>query len=106
MRNSLKITLALSLIAGLASVDAATARPRHHHYRGAIYATGRGPLVVNRRSFVDSGVVVPVGSTNLYATQPAYEWIDPVSTYQRDRYMDGILHEALDPRPRGPMYGF
>ncbi|MGA8169535.1 MAG: hypothetical protein WB816_01665 [Methylocystis sp.] len=105
MRTLLKYTVALSCLVGLASTDAAMAKPRHHHH-GAVYAQGRRPLVIERRSFLDPGTQVPVGSTNRYATEPAYEWGDPLSTYQRDAYMDGILHEAFDPRPQRPLFGF
>ena len=35
--------------------------------------------------------------------QPAYEWGDPLSTYQRGEYMDEILHEAFDPQPQSPL---
>ena len=101
MRTLLKYTVALSCLAGLASIDAAVAKPRHPH-RGAVYAHSRPPLVVERRSFLDPGTQVPVGSTNRYARAPAYEWGDPLSTYQRDAYMDGILHEAFDPQPQSP----
>jgi hypothetical protein len=105
MRTLLKYTVALSCLVGLASIDAAMAKPRHHH-RDSAYAQSRRPLVVQRRSFVDSGTQVPVGSTNRYATQPAYLWGDPVSTYQRSWFMDENLHQALDPQPERPLFGF
>jgi hypothetical protein len=109
MRNLLKYTVALSCLVGLASTDAAVAKPRHSHHgavyahHGAVYAHSRPPLVVERRSFLDPGTQVPVGSTNRYARAPAYLWGDPLSTNQRDAYMDGILHEAFDPQPQSPL---
>ena len=109
MRTLLKYTVALSCLAGLASIDAAVAKPRHPHrgavyaHHNALYAHSRPPLVVERRSFLDPGTQVPVGSTNQYVWQPAYDWgNDPLTTYQRDKYMDGILHQAFDPRPQSP----
>ncbi len=109
MRNLVKIPLALGCLIGLASTDAALAKHRRHYYHvhvvgGAIY--GRAPLLVERRSFLDPGTQVPVGSGEYYARMPAYIWGDPVSTYQRGRYMDEILHEALDPQPISPLFGF
>ncbi|HEY8137096.1 MAG TPA: hypothetical protein VIF61_04595 [Methylocystis sp.] len=109
MRTLLKYTVALSCLVGLASIDVAAAKPRHPHHgavyahQGAVYAHSRPPLLVERRSFLDPGTQVPVGSTNRYARAPAYDWGDPLSTYQRDAYMDGILHEAFDPQPQSPL---
>jgi len=102
MRTLLKYTVALSCLVGLASTDAAMAKPHHRHH-GAVYAQGRHPLVVERRSFLDPGTQVPVGSTNRYARQPAYLWGDPVSTYQRSWFMDENLHQAFDPQPQSPL---
>ena len=108
MRTLLKYTVALSCLAGLASTDA-VAKPRHAHHgavyahHGAAYAHSRPPLLVERRSFLDPGTQVPVGSTNRYVSQPAYVWGDPVSTYQRSWYMDENLHQAFDPQPQSPL---
>jgi hypothetical protein len=109
MRILLKYCVALSCLVGLASTDAAAAKARQHHHgaayarHDALYARARPPLIVERRSFLDPGTQVPVGSTNRYATQPAYLWGDPVSTYQRSRYMDENLHQAFDPQPQSPL---
>jgi hypothetical protein len=107
MRNVLEISLALGCLAGLASPDAALAKSHHsrHHYAYGVAhgPSGRAPLVVERRSFLDPGTQVPVGTGLEYARMPAYVWGDPVSTYQRGRYMDGVLHEAFDPQPASPL---
>lgn len=105
MRNLLKISLALGCLAGLASSDAALAKscPARHHARGACVVYGRAPLVVERRSFLDPGTQVPVGTGQWYAKMPAYVWGDPVTTYQSGRYMDSVLHEAFDPQPVAPL---
>ena len=80
MRTLLKYAVALSCLVGLASIDAAAAKPRHPHHgavyahHDALYAHSRPPLLVERRSFLDPGTQVPVGSTNRYVWQPAYDW--------------------------------
>ena len=106
MRNFSKVGVAISCLVGLTLSSAAMAKPHHylHHYRGEVYAVdGRRPLLVERRSFLDPGPVVPVGTYTQYVYQPAYVWGDPVSTYQRSRYMDENLHQAFDPQPRSPL---
>ena len=61
MRTLLKYTVALSCLVGLASIDAAVAKPRHPHHGAvyahheALYAHSRPPLLVERRSFLDPG---------------------------------------------------
>lgn len=106
MRNFSKVGVAISCLVGLTLSSAAMAKPHHyrHHYRGEVYAVdGRRPLLVERRSFLDPGPVVPVGTYTQYVYQPAYVWGDPVSTYQRSRYMDENLHQAFDPQPQSPL---
>jgi hypothetical protein len=110
MRKLVLVAAALSSLALLASTSGASAKPRyrhHHSHRGDYYAeTGRRSLVIERRSFLDPGTKVPVGYYNHYATTPAYVWGgDPTETFQRDRYMDGILHQAFDPQPTYPLFG-
>jgi hypothetical protein len=98
---SLGCLLATALCGG-----AASAKTYHHrHYsHGAVYAAeGRRPLVVERRSFLDPGPVVPVGTYTRYVYTPAYQWGDPPSTYQRSWYMDENLHQAFDPQPQAPL---
>jgi hypothetical protein len=114
MRKLMESALALSLVVALAPMDAADAKTRHwrhHHYAGGYYrAESRPPLVVQRRSFLDPGTQVPVGSYNQYARHPAYERGDPVGTNQRGWYMDEILHPTFGPNPQtggfGGYYGY
>jgi len=47
------------------------------------HVAGRRPLIVERRSFLDPGTVVPVGSTNRYMLQQTYYNQDPVLAHQR-----------------------
>jgi hypothetical protein len=99
---------ALSLAVALAPADAATAKTRHrHHYRNdyAYVPLAHPPVVVERRSWLDPGTVVPAGSTTLYATQPAYSRGDPVGTNQRGWYMDESLHPTFGPNPRTGGFG-
>ncbi len=102
MRNFSKVGVAIGCLIGLTLSGAAMAKPHRYwrHYRGEVYVVdGRRPLVVERRSFLDPGPIVPVGTYSQYVYQPTYVWGDPVSTYQRSRYMDENLHQAFDPRP-------
>jgi hypothetical protein len=107
MRKPLTISATVACLLGMAMCGAAMAKQyhQHRHYRGEVYASeGRHhPLVVERRSFLDPGPVVPVGTYTQYVNQPAYAWGDPVSTYQRSRYMDENLHQAFDPQPVSPL---
>ncbi len=93
--------LAVSLLA--APALAKTHHYRHHNPAEATVAEGRRPLVVERRSFLDPGPVVPVGTYTRYVSVPAYQWGDPVSTYHRSWFMDENLHQAFDPQPQSPL---
>jgi hypothetical protein len=64
------IMLAAAAFAALsATASAETTRHRHHPRVAEQYNDERRPLTVNRRSFLDPGPVVPVGSMSNYVTQ-------------------------------------
>jgi hypothetical protein len=70
LHNKSSILLAAAAIAVLTvSASAETARHRHHPRVAEQYNDERPPLTVNRRSFLDPGPVVPVGSMSNYVTQ-------------------------------------
>jgi hypothetical protein len=59
--------LALASCAAFASVGNAETpyRPHRHHHHHVATAAGN-EVVVHKRSFLDAGVIVPVGSQNFY----------------------------------------
>ena len=68
--NKVSIVLAAALAAFTASANAQTQqRHRHRQQVAERYYDERPPLTVNRRSFLDPGPVVPVGSMSNYVTQ-------------------------------------
>jgi hypothetical protein len=105
MRKLFATATALGLVLALAPLEGATAKARHvrRHHATAYYSAGRHPIVVERRSFLDPGTVVPAGSTTLYATMPAYANGDPPGTYQAGTYMMDTLHPPFAPQPRSPI---
>jgi hypothetical protein len=60
------IVLAATMMAVMASANAQTNRYRRHP--PVQYDNERPPLTVNKRSFLDPGPVVPVGSMSNYMT--------------------------------------
>jgi hypothetical protein len=90
--------------AGLACLCAlatgSDALARSHRYRAPVepivVATGpipyvRQPLVVPRRSWLDPGPVVPVGTTNRYFVETTYFAYQPVEDNQRSWHMQETL---------------
>jgi len=65
----ISIVLAAAALAALtAAATAQTTRHRHHPRVAEPYNVERPPLTVNRRSFLDPGPAVPVGSMSNYVT--------------------------------------
>ena len=62
------IVLAAAMVAVMASANGQTNRNRRHPPVVEQYYNERPPLTVNKRSFLDPGPVVPVGSLSNYAT--------------------------------------
>ena len=68
-RNTVSIVLAAAALAAFtAAANAQTTRHRHHTRVAERYFDERPPLTVNRRSFLDPGPAVPVGSMSNYVT--------------------------------------
>ncbi len=69
VHKKVSIVLAAALAAFTVSANAQT-KPRHRHLPPVVerYNDERPPLTVNRRSFLDPGPVVPVGSMSNYVT--------------------------------------
>ncbi|ACB94826.1 hypothetical protein [Beijerinckia indica] len=103
MRSSSRLILTL-LVAAFATsgalAETSSSQTRSHHHRQAHHKPAhsvrqaqayprhgeRPPLTVNRRSFLDPGPVVPVGSLNNYVTANTTFNRTPDQTFQRSRF--------------------
>ncbi|PPD44515.1 MAG: hypothetical protein CTY15_07020 [Methylocystis sp.] len=102
MRKGLILSAGLACLVALAAGGDALAKSRnrnsvsasHDAYAGRAYA-GRAPIDIERRSWLDPGTQVPVGSTNRYMLQQTYYNRDPIESNQRSWYMQ----ETLPQRP-------
>ncbi|WP_363346064.1 hypothetical protein [Methylocystis echinoides] len=100
MRKGLKLSVGLACLVAMAAGGDALAKSR---YRPPAYSVSNDALLasngrtidVERRSWLDPGTKVPVGSTNRYMLQQTYYNKDPVQTAQRSWYMQ----ETLPQRP-------
>lgn len=97
MRKLIGTAVAVGLLFALAPIQGASAKARHarrHHHPDYEYAYGYAhrPIVVERRSFLDPGTVVPVGTYTNYVHQRPYANIDPPGTYQSGTFMMDTLH--------------
>jgi hypothetical protein len=89
MRQLTMISAGLALACAFAASGDALARQRHHHHRhGYSLAQGRAPLIVERRSFLDPGTVVPVGYEHNYMVQQTY-FLPPDPIYDIHRNWGG-----------------
>lgn len=79
MRNYSKLSVGFACLGLMVAAGDALAKSR-------AAAAGRQPLVVERRSFLDPGTKVPVGSTNRYMLQQTYYNQDPIQANQRSWY--------------------
>lgn len=99
MRKGVNVSVGLAcLIVTMAGTEAlAKARPAYSvsQNRFAAAANGRAPVEIERRSWLDPGTKVPVGSTNRYMLQQTYYNRDPIESNQRSWYMQ----ETLPQRP-------
>ena len=101
MRKGLMLSAGLACLVAVAASGDALAKTRAHAPAYAVSssrlaaATGRGPIDVERRSWLDPGTKVPVGSTNRYMLQQTYYNRDPVQTAQPSWYMQETLPQRL-----------
>jgi hypothetical protein len=99
----MKMRLFVSLSAGLACLLAvaaagdALAKPRRTTIRPVVLVAAgpvpyaRVPLTVPRRSWLDPGPVVPVGTTNRYFVENTFFAYDPIENNQRSWFMQETL---------------
>lgn len=106
------MTAALVLTAGVANAQTAKKKVHHHYRYPAPYAvSGEGivqpPLTVNKRSFLDPGPVVPVGTESAYMTANTYFARTPDQNYNRSKFGNEALPQPLEvPGRPGPVYQF
>ncbi len=87
MRILSKLSVGLACLGVLVATGDALAKHRY----------GRRPVVVERRSFLDPGTQVPVGSTNQYMVQQTYyHHADSPLDHQRSWYMGETLPRRGD----------
>jgi|GEM_PF-922733 len=102
------------LAAGVADAKAVkhhlphSAGVRHHpYYAGAPAEDLRPPLTVNKRSFLDPGPVVPVGSESNYMVQNTYFATTPDQNFARSKFGNEALPQPLEvPGRPQPVYQF
>ena len=87
---------AAAMLAVMASAGAQTDRPRRHHrVVAAQYGNERPPLTVNKRSFLDPGPVVPVGSMSNYVTMNTVFHQTPDQNFARSEFGNEVLPGPL-----------
>ncbi len=86
------IVLAAGMVGLMTSADAQSYRPRGHHpLVAARYGDERPPLTVNKRSFLDPGPVVPVGSMSNYVTMNTVFGQTPDQNFLRSAFGNEVL---------------
>jgi hypothetical protein len=90
------LSAGLACLCAVATASDALAKPRVAHRRHAQVVVvevpaGRAPLVVPRRSWLDPGTVVPVGSTNRYFVENTFFAYEPIEHNQRSWFMQETL---------------
>jgi hypothetical protein len=80
----------------MTSADAQTGLIRRHHRLVAVrYSNERPPLTVNKRSFLDPGPVVPVGSMSNYVTMNTVFHQTPDQNFLRSAFGNEVLPGPL-----------
>ncbi|MCC3246494.1 hypothetical protein LG047_14415 [Methylocystis sp. WRRC1] len=90
MRKASVISAGLACLIALAAGGDALAKSRNRQ-PGYSVSQSRGPIEVERRSFLDPGTKVPTGSTNRYMVQQTFNNQDPIEANQRSWYMQETL---------------
>lgn len=93
MRKATMVNAGLACLVILAAGGDALAKSRYRVTDDG--ARARGPIDVERRSWLDPGTKVPVGSTNRYMVQQTYLNQDPIQAYQPSWYMGETLPQRM-----------
>jgi len=106
--NKLSIVLAATALAAFtAAANAQTTRHRHHTRVAEPYNDERPPLTVNRRSFLDPGPMVPVGSLSNYVTANTIFNRTPDQNYLKSEFGNDRLPWPLEvPGRPQPIFEF
>ncbi|MGI8568343.1 MAG: hypothetical protein ACR2KT_04385 [Methylocella sp.] len=95
--NKISIVLAAAaLTAFTAAANAQTTQHRHRTRVAAKYYEERPPLTVNRRSFLDPGPAVPVGSMSNYVTANTIFNRTPDQYYLKSQFGNDRLPQPLE----------
>ncbi|HYP57356.1 MAG TPA: hypothetical protein VEQ35_03620, partial [Beijerinckia sp.] len=90
------IILAAVLAALATNVSAQTKPHRHRQHAATHYYDERPPLTVSKRSFLDPGPVVPVGSLSNYVTASTVFGRTSDQDYLRSRFGNEALPWPLE----------
>ncbi|MEJ0091959.1 MAG: hypothetical protein WDN46_00500 [Methylocella sp.] len=108
-RKTKLIILAAAAVAAL-TAPASAQNKLHRHARPVVDvadSSERPPLTVNRRSFLDPGPVVPVGSMSNYVTASTIFNQTPDQVNQRSQYGNELLPRPLEiPARSQPIFEF
>jgi len=96
MRKLSIVSVGLACLCMAAASGEALAKPRRAAPAVDGAAGSRQPLVVEKRSFLDPGTKVPVGSTNRYVLQQTFYNQDPIRANQRSWYGGETLPNRLN----------
>jgi hypothetical protein len=95
--NKLSIVLAAAALAAFTASANAQTKPRHRHRQQvAERYDERPPLTVNRRSFLDPGPAVPVGSMSNYVTANTIFNRTPDQIFARSSFGNDRLPQPLE----------
>ncbi len=97
LHKKISIVLAAAALVALAAANA-QAKPRHRHNPQVAerYSGERPPLTVNRRSFLDPGPAVPVGSMSNYVTANTLFNLTPDQVFARSQFGNELLPRPLE----------
>lgn len=99
MRKGLMLSVGLACLVTMAAGGDALAKSRNrqpaYSVSNSAIASNGHTIDVERRSWLDPGTKVPMGSTNRYMLHQTFYNKDPIQAYQRSWYMQ----ETLPQRP-------
>lgn len=107
--KKISIVLAAAALTAFTASANAQAKPRHRHRPQVAerYYGEPPPLTVNRRSFLDPGPVVPVGSMSNYVTANTIFNQTPIQVFARSPFGNELLPRPLEiPARAGPLIEF
>ncbi|MGB6176888.1 MAG: hypothetical protein WBF43_11275 [Methylocella sp.] len=107
--KKISIVLAAAALAAFTAAANAQAKPRARHRPQVAerYYGERPPLTVNRRSFLDPGPVVPVGSMSNYVTANTIFNLRPDQVFNKSAFGTELLPRPLEiPARAGPLIEF